>query len=106
MEQEFEQELKDSLSEYFSQFYKHKQETLSQQGQHLRDVALMMYNININRVGEILANKLPDQEVEELQARALSLLSQYDSNEKAWIYFILDLNNAQLNTLAKAAMPS
>lgn len=43
----------------------------------------MMYNININRVGEILANKLPDQEVEELQARALSLLSQYDSNEKA-----------------------
>lgn len=102
MEQEFEQELKDSLSEYFSQFYNNQK--LSQHGQNLRDVVVMMYNININRVGEILANKLPEQEVEELQARALSLLSQYDSNEKAWIYFILDLNNKQLNTLADAIM--
>ena len=102
MEQEFEQELKDSLSEYFSQFY--NKQKLSQHGQHLKDVAVMMYNININRVGEILANKLPEQEVEELQARALSLLHQYDNNERAWIHFILDLNNKQMNTLAKATM--
>ena len=98
-EKALKEEEKQELSKFFS-----SQVKLSQHGQHLRDVAVMMYNININRVGEILANKLPDQEVEELQSRALSLLHKYDNNEKAWIYFILDLNNAQLNTLANAFM--
>lgn len=99
-----EQELKDSLAEHFSAIYEQKKVKLSQHGQYLKDIVLMMYNVRVSRVGEIFANKLSEEEVEYLHARALSLLRQYDNNERAWIYFIMELNNKQLNILAEATM--
>ena len=100
-EQDLKEEEKQVLAEFFA-----NQVKLSPKGQSLLDVISFIYHYNIDRVRDIFAEDFTDQEVEELQEHALSLLSQYDSNEKAWINFIFDLNNAQLNTLAKAAMPS
>ena len=100
-EQVLKEEEKQVLAEFFT-----SQVKLSEKGKSLLDVVSFIYHYNINRVRDIFAEDFTDQEVEELQEHALSLQRQYDSNEKAWIYFILDLNNAQLNTLAKAAMTS
>lgn len=100
-----EQTLKESEKQVLAEFFT-SQVKLSEKGQSLLDVVSFIYHYNIDRVRDIFAEEFTDQEVEELQEHALSLLSQYDSNEKAWINFIFDLNNAQLNTLAKAAMPS
>ena len=100
-EQDLKEEEKQVLAEFFA-----NQVKLSEKGQSLLDVVSFIYHYNINRVRDIFAEEFTDQEVEELQEHALSLQRQYDSNEKAWINFIFDLNNTQLNTLAKAAMHS
>ena len=98
-EQDLKEEEKQVLAEFFA-----NQVKLSEKGQSLLDVIAFIYHHNINRVGEIFSKDFPDEEVEELQARALSLQRQYDNNEKAWIYFILELNKAQMNVLANAIL--
>ena len=82
--------LKESERQVLSEFFAN-QTRLSEKGQSLLDVVAFIYHSNIDRVREIFSEDFPDEEVEELQAHALSLLHQYDNNEKAWINFIFDL---------------
>ena len=92
-EQDLKEEEKQVLAEFFA-----NQVKLSEKGQSLLDVVSFIYHYNINRVRDIFAEDFTDQEVEELQEHALSLQRQYDSNEKAWINFIFDLNNAAMSS--------
>lgn len=55
-------------------------------------------------MGTLFAGAFPAEEVEELQARSLEIRAQYGNNESAWIYFIMELSNAQINHLASVIL--
>ena len=76
----------------------------TEKGEALIKTIKLIYHTNIERVGTLIAGAFPAEEVEELQARALEIRAQYGNNESAWIYFIMELSNAQINHLASVIL--
>lgn len=69
--------------------------------QQLIRVIKFLYDVNIDVVESIFVKQLPIEEAKQLADKAKSIRQEYNNNERAWIYFILDLTDKQLNVLAE-----
>ena len=69
--------------------------------QQLIRVIKFLYDVNIDVVESIFSKQLPIEEAKQLGDKAKSIRQEYNNNERAWIYFILDLTDKQLNVLAE-----
>jgi hypothetical protein len=69
--------------------------------QQLIIVIKFLYDVNIDVVESVFARQLPIEEAKQLADKAKSIRQEYNNNERAWIYFILDLTDKQLNVLAE-----
>ena len=69
--------------------------------QQLIRVIKFLYDVNIDVVESIFVKQLPIEEAKQLANKAKSIRQEYNNNERAWIYFILDLTDKQLNVLAE-----
>jgi hypothetical protein len=69
--------------------------------QQLIRVIKFLYDVNIDVVESVFASQLPIEEAKQLVDKAKSIRQEYNNNERAWIYFILDLTDKQLNVLAE-----
>lgn len=69
--------------------------------QQLIRVIKFLYDVNIDVVESIFSKQLPIEEAKQLGDKAKSIRREYNNNERAWIYFILDLTDKQLNVLAE-----
>ena len=69
--------------------------------QQLIRVIKFLYDVNIDVVESVFARQLPIEEAKQLADKAKSIRQEYNNNERAWIYFILDLTDKQLNVLAE-----
>lgn len=69
--------------------------------QQLIIVIKFLYDVNIDVVESVFARQLPIEEAKQLADKAKSIRQEYNNNERAWIYFILDLTEKQLNVLAE-----
>lgn len=69
--------------------------------QQLIIVIKFLYDVNIDVVESVFASQLPIEEAKQLVDKAKSIRQEYNNNERAWIYFILDLTDKQLNVLAE-----
>ena len=67
--------------------------------QHIR-VIKFLYDVNIDVVESVFARQLPIEEAKQLGNKAKTIRQEYNNNERAWIYFILELSNEQVNILA------
>lgn len=68
--------------------------------QQLIRVIKFLYDVNIDVVESVFARQLPIEEAKQLADKAKSIRQEYNNNERAWIYFILELSNEQVNILA------
>jgi hypothetical protein len=69
--------------------------------QQLIRVIKFLYDVNIDVVESIFVKQLSIEEAKQLCDKAKSIRQEYNNNERAWIYFILDLTDKQLNVLAE-----
>ena len=72
-----------------------------EKSEQLIRVIKFLYDVNIDVVESIFVKQLSIEEAKQLADKAKSIRQEYNNNERAWIYFILDLTDKQLNVLAE-----
>lgn len=78
----------------------------SEKAQQLIRVIKFLYDVNIDVVESIFSKQLPGNEAKILGDKAKTIRQEYNNNERAWIFFILDLTDKQLNILADYVFPN
>lgn len=78
-----------------------KLNNIKMEGQILLRVIAFLYNKNINLVGKIYLDKVPDVMVAHLIDRAQRARAQYNNNELGWIDFILGLDSENRQILTE-----
>ena len=78
----------------------------AEKAQQLIRVIKFLYDVNIDVVESIFYKQLPCNEANILCDKAKTIRQDYNNNERAWIFFILDLTDKQLNILADYVFPN